>query len=79
METTSTAAEPVLYTWLITLQFPIGGGFGAITETGHYPVHPDKPISRMAAYQEIRVLMTRTYPATATGNVLFFSLEPDRL
>ncbi|MFF2352467.1 hypothetical protein ACFVVL_22100 [Kitasatospora sp. NPDC058115] len=79
METTSTPDSPVLYTWMITLQFPVRLGFGAVTETGHFPVQPDKPASRMAAYREIRALMARTYPETTGATLLFFSLEPDRL
>ncbi|CAN3980467.1 hypothetical protein [Kitasatospora purpeofusca] len=68
----------VLYTWLITLQYPVpAGGFAVVTRTGQYPAYPGA--GRATAYREIRALLARQDPACANASVLFFSLQPDRL
>ncbi|MFF2662463.1 hypothetical protein ACFVUH_34510 [Kitasatospora sp. NPDC058032] len=80
MKTTSTAAEPSHYTWLITLQFRRGGGLSTVTETGCFHPRPGEPASRAAAFREIRELMTRRFPEISDAFcVLFFSIEPDQL
>ncbi|MEW1914641.1 hypothetical protein AB0442_40770 [Kitasatospora sp. NPDC085895] len=75
--TTVTATQPILHSWLITLQLKIGGGFGVLTTEGTIPIAPGG--SRTGAYREIRAELARQNPDLEQANVLFFSLEPDRL
>ncbi|PBC77099.1 hypothetical protein BX265_1836 [Streptomyces sp. TLI_235] len=75
--TTHAAVQPVLYSWLITLQFRIGGGFGVLTTEGTIPITPGA--SRTRAYRNIRAELTLQNPDLEQANVLFFSLDPDRL
>ncbi|MFE2721327.1 hypothetical protein [Kitasatospora sp. NPDC059327] len=71
------ADAPTLYSWVITLQYPMGSGFRVITHSGTYPSQPGA--SRTEAYRAIRDAIARVEPRAATANVLFLSLEPDRL
>ncbi|MEU8512522.1 hypothetical protein AB0C76_13130 [Kitasatospora sp. NPDC048722] len=70
------AAEPT-HTWLITLQKPIGHGLSVVTMDGAYTVQPGD--SRAIAYRKIRAWVDAKNPDMAGANVLFFSLEPNRL
>jgi hypothetical protein len=73
----STSEEPVLYSWLITLQYPAAGGFSIATINGTLPTRPGA--SRAGAYREIRAALTKQNPALERADVVFFSLEPDQL
>ncbi|MEW1914182.1 hypothetical protein AB0442_38170 [Kitasatospora sp. NPDC085895] len=75
--TTTAPVQPVLYSWLITLQVKISTGFGVFTTEGTIPVAPGG--SRARAYRNIRAELTRQNPQLEQANVLFFSMEPDRL
>lgn len=75
--TAPVALQPITYSWLITLQMPVGSGFGVITTDGTIPLAPGD--SRTRAYRSIRAALTQQKPELANASVLFFSLEPDQL
>lgn len=64
------------YMWVITVQWPTGGGFGNATLAN--TVDLPAGASRMDIYTQIRELAERETRSNSL-NVLFFSLEPDRL
>lgn len=65
----------MLYHWILTLQFREHGGYGLRTMDGTIQVREGN--TRTAVYAN---LVAAAYQKTgAPGNVLFFSLEPDRL
>ncbi|MEU7897320.1 hypothetical protein AB0B45_31195 [Nonomuraea sp. NPDC049152] len=64
------------YMWVITVQWPTGGGFGNATFASTVDVPPGA--SRMDVYMEIFELAKRETRVDKLM-VLFFALEPDRL
>ncbi|MFJ6772634.1 hypothetical protein ACIQOV_16985 [Kitasatospora sp. NPDC091257] len=78
--TTAPGPVPVepTHAWLITLQRPVERGvLATFTTEGTYTAKPGA--TRQSAYREIRALLDRQHPELAGANVLFFSLEPNRL
>ncbi|MFE2412463.1 hypothetical protein ACFXDE_29355 [Kitasatospora sp. NPDC059408] len=78
---TATVLHPVpveaTHAWVITLQRPAAGGLATVTVDGVYAAQPGT--TRQDAYQEIRAWVAEQHPHMAGANVLFFSLEPNRL
>ncbi|MFF4380315.1 hypothetical protein [Kitasatospora sp. NPDC001547] len=75
--TAAPAAQPT-HAWLITLQRPLERGvLATFTTEGTYTALPGA--TRQKAYQEIRALLAKERPELRDANVLFFSLEPNRL
>ncbi|GAA3180687.1 hypothetical protein [Nonomuraea roseoviolacea] len=64
------------YMWVITVQWPTGGGFGNATFSNTVDIPAGA--SRMDIYMQIFELAKRETRATSL-NVLYFALEPDRL
>lgn len=75
--TAAGTATTTTYSWLISLQMPIGNGFRVITTDGTIPLAPGD--SRNRAYHKIRAALAQQNPELASAHVLFFSLEPDQL
>ncbi|WP_030273475.1 hypothetical protein [Streptomyces sp. NRRL B-24484] len=70
-------AEATDFAWLLTLQIPIHNGFQTFTGGGIYTARAGA--TRDAAYKQIRAWITEQNPAMERADVLFFSLEPNRL
>ncbi|MEV4581846.1 hypothetical protein AB0K16_52295 [Nonomuraea jabiensis] len=64
------------YMWILTLQWPTGGGFATSTSYGTAPI----PVgtSRKEAYEAIRAEAYR-HAGREGATTLFFSLEPDQM
>ncbi|MET8545231.1 hypothetical protein ABZW03_32020 [Kitasatospora sp. NPDC004799] len=78
--TTTPSPVPVepTHAWLITVQRPVERGvLATFTTEGTYTAGPGA--TREGAYREIRALLDQQRPELAGANVLFFSLEPNRL
>ncbi|WP_431897288.1 hypothetical protein [Nonomuraea sp. bgisy101] len=72
----STDTSMARYMWVITVQWPTGGGFGNATFSSTVDVPPGA--SRMDVYMQIFELAKRETRVDKLM-VLFFALEPDRL
>ncbi len=72
----STTDQMNRYMWVITVQWPRGGGFGNATFSNTVDVPTGA--SRLDIYTQVCELAKRE-TRTNNLNVLFFSLEPDRL
>lgn len=74
--TAPAAPAPVLYSWLITCQWPTPDGM--MTATNYAIFSATEPFSRADALERIRAtLVEKGVPRTS--NVLFFSLERDEI
>ncbi|MFI6818712.1 hypothetical protein ACIBG7_40380 [Nonomuraea sp. NPDC050328] len=73
---TAGATERVRYTWIISVQWPTNGGFGSATLAN--TVDLPAGASRMECYMQVYEL-AKSQTGRDSLNVLFFSLEPDRL
>lgn len=73
---TTSDTELTRFMWVITVQWPTGGGFGNATFASTVDVPAGA--SRMDVYMQICELAEHKTGATSL-NVLFFSLELDRL
>ncbi|WP_165959832.1 hypothetical protein [Nonomuraea longispora] len=72
----ASTTNPTRYMWLITVQWPQGGGFGSATfsSTADIPAGA----SRMDVYMQICEIAKEKTGAHSL-NVMFFALEPDQL
>ncbi|MFF4198276.1 hypothetical protein [Nonomuraea sp. NPDC001831] len=76
VKTPTTTNDQDTYMWMVTVQWPTGSGFSNAT----FASTVDLPAgaSRMDVYMQVCEL-AKSKTRAANLNVLFFSLEPDRL
>jgi len=73
----SNAPAPVTkYFWLVTFQWPVRNGFQTATFTNTFDV--PNPVSRAELLAEIRQGVGE-HGVPENANVLFLSIEPDRI
>jgi hypothetical protein len=70
-------AEQGSHHFLITLQRPTGSGFGTADWSGTWT--PPPGTTRADGYARIRADIAAAHPEFAQANVVFFTLEPNRL
>ncbi|OEJ40136.1 hypothetical protein AR457_16450 [Streptomyces agglomeratus] len=71
----ATASQPQgSHLWIITLQVP-----GGASATGHGTFTPPAHWTRRDAFRAVLAEMYKDAPELTGANVLFFSLEPNRL
>ncbi|GAA3472868.1 hypothetical protein [Nonomuraea roseola] len=75
-QSASTTNQMTRYMWVIAVQWPTGGGFGSASLASTVDIPAGA--SRLDIYLQVVELAKRETGAK-TPNVVFFSLEPDRL
>lgn len=63
--------------YLITLQIPVGQGFAIASRDGTWT--PPAGATRADCYRLLREALADTDPQLATGSLLFFDIQPNRL
>jgi hypothetical protein len=77
MASATPATEPVLYFFLLRVQWQVGDGMAATVMHGTEPVHPGE--SRHRAFLRLRDQVLAKAGAPANADITTFVLEPDEI